>query len=124
MASFFKSTASAKANGKSKIPYTPIPRGATAPCWKLAVIDPLDPDYCLCKVQEIYNGPDCPRPRISRGGTKGAKYTTSNVTAHMTKYHPNEFGPLLESAAEKRPLRTRRPQNKLICHIQEKPLCG
>ena len=50
--------------------YTPIPKGATAPCWKLAIIDPSNPDYALCKV------PECPYSRFSRGGGKGAKYST------------------------------------------------
>ena len=43
MASYFKSSLTAKTkNGRSKIPYTPVPRGATAACWKVAVIDPQD----------------------------------------------------------------------------------
>ena len=102
--------------------YTPIPKGATASCWKLAIIDSSDPDYCTCKVQELYKGPECPVSRFSRGGSKGAKYCTSNVTSHMEKYHRNGFGPLHEGAAEKKNLRTRCPPNKLIWHIQEKIL--
>ena len=97
MASNFKSTA--KPNGKSKIPYSPIPKGATAPCWKLAIIDPSNPDYALCKV------PECPNSRLSRGGGKGAKYSTQNVTAHMENYHPKEFSPLLQAAEENKALR-------------------
>ena len=85
-----------KQAGSSKKIYTPIPKGATAPCWKLAVIDPSNQDYALCKV------PECTTPRFSRGGGKGSKYSTSNVTHHMEMNHPNEFGPLLQAAAEKK----------------------
>ena len=110
MASYFKTSLTAKTkNGKPKIPYTPVPRGATAPCWKVAVIDPQDQDYILCKVQEIYGGKECPWPRLLRGSRKGAKGTTGNITEHMKKYHPNEFGPLLEAAAEKKALTDAKP---------------
>ena len=123
MASYFKSSLTAKTkNGKPKIPYTPVPRGATAPCWKVAVIDPQDQDYVLCKVQEMYGGKECPWPRLSRGSRKGAKGTTGNITEHMKKYHLNEFGPLLEAAAEKKALLMQSQQNKLICHFHEKIL--
>ena len=88
-----------KQAGSSKKIYTPIPKGATAPCWKLAVIDPSDQDYALCKV------PGCTTPRFSRGGGKGSKYSTQNVTYHMETQHPNEFGPLLQAVAEKKALK-------------------
>ena len=104
-----------KQNGTSKNIYTPIPKGATAPCWKLAVIDPSNQDYALCKVAK------CPDPKISRGGRKGAKYSTQNVTYHMDRYHPKQFGPFLQAAAEKKkPFKTKGPASKPFWNFQEK----
>ena len=73
MAPNFKPTANGKSKKKT---YTPIPKGATASCWKLAIIGPSNPDYCICKVQELYKGPECPLPTFSRDGSKGAKSYT------------------------------------------------
>ena len=106
-----------KQNGTSKNIYTPIPKGATAPCWKLAVIDPSNQDYALCKVVK------CPDPKISRGGGKGAKYITQNVTYHMDRYHPKQFGPFLQAAAEKKsPSRQRGQQANLFGLFKKKPM--
>ena len=108
MASYFKTSLSAKTkNGEPKIPYTPAPRGASAPCWKLAVIDPQDPNYVLCKVQEMYGGKECPWPRLSRGSRKGA----------------TEFGPLLEAAAEKKALTDAKPTKQTYLPFSRKNPC-
>ena len=76
--------------------HTKIPRGATAPCWKLAIIDPTDEDIALCQVK------NCEKPQIARGGKNGAKYSTSNITYHMENRHPVEFGPHKQAADERK----------------------
>ena len=124
MASYFKKSLSAKTkNGRPKVPYTPAPRGSTAPCWQLAVIDPQDPNYVLCKVQEKFGGKDCPYPRLSRGSRNGSKGTTGNITEHMKKHHFNEFGPLLEAAAEKKALTDAKPTKQTYLPFSRKNPC-
>ena len=81
------------------------------------MIDPSNQDYVLCKVAK------CPDPKISRGGGKGAKYITQNVTYHMDRYHPKQFGPFLQAAAEKKsPSRQRGQQANLFGILKKKPM--
>ena len=75
-------------------PYTPVPRGARAACWKLAVIDPADENWVICQVE------DCPDKRVGRGSLQGAKFSTQNITHHMETKHPDEFAPYLQAAKE------------------------
>ena len=39
---------------------------------------------------------------MSRGGGKGSKFTTSNITHHMETWHPDLYGPLKAAADEKK----------------------
>ena len=65
---------------KQRKVYTKTPKGATAPCWKLAIIDPNNEDNAIGQVQ------NCVKREISHGGKNGAKYSTQNVTYHMDRY--------------------------------------
>ena len=74
--------------------YCPVPKGARAPCWSLAVIDPEDENWALCKVES------CTDKRIGRGSLKGARFCTQNITQHMEKHYPDEFAPHLQAYKE------------------------
>ena len=39
---------------------------------------------------------------MSRGGGKGSKFTTGNITQHMETWHPDVYGPLKAAADEKK----------------------
>ena len=79
--------------------YTKVPRGATAPCWGLAIIDPNNEQNAICQVKH------CVRPIIGRGGKNGSKFCTQNITLHMERSHSKEFGPLLQAFEEKKALK-------------------
>ena len=81
------------------------------------MIDPSNQDYPLCKVAK------CPDPKISRGGGKGAKYSTQTITYHMDRYHPKQFGPFLQEAAEKKALQDKGASKQTFLDYSRKNPC-